>query len=507
MTFTRRHTLCVLSHAASVGGWAALTGIGLAAHPVLAQTRKTGVVISISLEPDSLDPTQSAAASIGEVVHYNVFENLVRINENGTLSGQLAHAWSQDEAGLRYTFQLSKDVLFHDGAALDAQAVRFSFERAGAPSSTNKARKALFDNIARIDTPDPHTVVLTLHHPDASVLFRLSESPAVILHPASAKQAASAPVGTGPYQFAQWRKGWGVTLVKSRRYRHAARVQLEQATFRFISDPELQAQAVRSGEIDVFFNIATDNALRFRSDPRYQVLVGASNGKGMLAFNHRRAPLSDVRVRRAICHAIDREGFIKNVLHGQGSAIGSHFTPADAGYVHLTGVYPFDPARARALLKAAGVKLPLQLSLSLPPTPYARAGGPVVAAALAQVGIVLDIQPVDWAQWLAGTFKGDFDVTLINHVEPLDYKIYADPAYYFGYDSADFRALVARHDVAPNARARALLFAQLQRYLAADAANAWIFTPQLSTVARKGLSGLWMNYPIFVHDVAAMSWE
>ena len=497
MTLNRRNTLCALGCAA----------LGLAALPAQAKASADSVVISISLEPDSLDPTQSAAASIGEVVHYNVLENLVRINENGTLSGQLAHAWRQDAAGLRYTFQLRQDVVFHDGAALDAAVVRFSLERAGAPQSTNKAKKALFDNIARIDTPDPYTVVLTLHHPDASVLFRLSESPAVILHPASAAQAASAPVGTGPYQFAQWKKGWGVTLTKSPRYRHAAQVKLEQATFRFIADPAVQAQAVRSGEVDVFFNIATDNALRFRSDRRYQVLVGASNGKGMLALNHRRTPLNDVRVRRAISHAIDREGFIKNVLHGQGSAIGSHFSPADAGYVHLTGVYPFDPSRARALLKAAGVTLPLKLTLTLPPTPYALTGGPVVAAALARVGIEVAIESVDWAHWLSGTFKGDFDMTLINHVEPLDYKIYTDPQYYFGYDSAAFRRLVAQHDSAASARERALLFTQLQRHLASDAANAWIFTPQLSTVARKGLKGLWMNYPLFVHDLAAMSWE
>lgn len=506
MTLSRRHALYALCHAASVERWAALAGGGLAASPALAEQAKAGVVISISLEPDSLDPTQSPAASVGEVVHYNVFENLVRINEDSTLSGQLAHAWSQDDAGLRYTFELRTDVVFHDGAAFDAQAVRFSLERAGAPQSTNKAKKSLFDNIARIETPNPHTVVLTLHHADASTLFRLGESTAVILHPASAAQAATAPVGTGPYQFAQWKKGWGVTLVKSPRYRHSAHVLLEQATFRFIADPEAQSSAVRSGEVDVFFSIATDNALRFRSDPRYQVLLGASNGKGMLALNHRRAPLNDVRVRRAISHAIDREGFIKTVLHGQGSAIGSHFSPADAGYVHLTGVYPFDPARARVLLKAAGVPLPLKLSLSLPPTPYARAGAPVVAAALARVGIELELVPVDWAQWMEGTFKGDFDLTLINHVEPLDYKIYADPTYYFGYDSASFRSLVVRYDAAPNARARALLFAQLQRHLATDAANVWIFTPQLSTVARKGLKGLWMNYPIFIHDLAAMSW-
>ncbi len=501
MPFTRRNAL---RSAVSFGGCALA---GLIAVPALAQQSKTGVVISISLEPDSLDPTASAAASVGEVVHYNIFENLVRIDESGALSAQLAHAWSQDAAGKRYTFQLRKDVVFHDGAVLDAQAVRFSLERGRSAQSTNKAKKALFDNIASVETPDPYTVVLQLHHADARTLFRLGESTAVILHPDSAAQAATAPVGTGPYQFVQWKKGWGITLVKSHRYRHAAQVKLDHAAFRFIPEPSMQVAAVQSGDVDVFFNIATDNAQRFRGDPRYQVLIGASSGKGMLAINHRRKPLNDVRVRQAISHAIDREAFIRDVLRGQGSAIGSHFSPTDPGYVHLTGVYPFDPPRARALLKAAGVQLPLKLSLILPPTPYARAGGPILAAALAKVGIEAHLEPVDWAQWLGGAFQGAFDLTMINHVEPLDYAIYTDPDYYFGYDSAAFRDLVARHDAAPSARERYLLFAQMQRHLVADAVNAWIFAPQLSTVARKGLKGLWMNYPIFAHDIAAMYWE
>lgn len=503
MPLTRRNTLC---NAVALGGGAL---VGLLAAPARAQgpSGKASVEISLSLEPNTLDPTSGAAASIGEVVHYNIFENLVRIEEGGTLSGQLVHAWSQDASGLRYMFQLRKDVVFHDGAVMDAQAVRFSLERGRAAQSTNKAKKALFDNIASIETPNPWTVVLNLHHADASTLFRLGESSAVILHPDSAAQAATWPVGTGPYQFLQWKKGWGITLTKSPSYRHAARVKLEQATFRFIPDPEAQAAAVQSGEIDMLFNIATNHATRFRDDPRYQVLIGASSGKGMLAINHRRKPLGDLSVRQAITHAIDREAFIKDVLHGLGRAIGSHFSPADAGYVHLTGVYPFDPGRARALLNAAGVRLPLKLSMTLPPTPYARAGGPVVAAALARVGIEVRLEPVDWARWLAGTFQGDFDLTMINHVEPLDYAIYTDPGYYFGYDSAAFRRLVARHDDASSARARNMLFAKIQRHLAVDAVNAWIFAPQVSVVARKGLRGLWANYPIFAHDLAAMSWE
>ncbi|MDY0107368.1 MAG: ABC transporter substrate-binding protein, partial [Giesbergeria sp.] len=457
--------------------------------------------------PDSLDPTMAPAASVAQVVHYNVLEGLTKIEENGAVSPLLAESWSQDPDGKAYTFRLRKGVYFHDGAPFDAAAVRFSFERAKAPGSTNKGRKALFDNIARIDTPDPRTVILVLTHPDVNLPFRLGESSAVILHPDSAAQAATWPVGTGPYRLEQWVRGRQISLVKADAYRDPKKVRIGRVTFRFIHDPVAQAESVQVGEIDLFFNFATHDVRRFQGDSRYHVLVGASGGKGMLALNHRRKPLDDVRVRRAISHAIDREAFIREVLEGRGKAIGSHFAPTDAGYVHLAGQYPYDPERARALLKEAGVKIPLQLTLSLPPTPYARMGGPVVAAALAKVGIEIKTEPLEWAQWLSGPFKGQFDLTLINHVEPLDYQIYTDPQYYFGYDSPSFRRLVERHAASGNARERQMLLVDIQRHLAQDAASAWIFTAQISTVARKGLRGVWMNYPIFVHDVGSMWWE
>lgn len=485
---------------------ASLTGLGVAPR-VLAHTGPSAVSINISLEPDSLDPTMAPAASIGEVVHYNVFEGLVKIEENGAIAPLLAESWSLDPDGKACTFRLRKGVYFHDGALCDASAVKFSFERAKAPGSTNKARKALFDNIARIDTPDPRTVILVLARPDANLLFRLGENTAVILHPDSAAQAATWPVGTGPYRFEQWVRGKHITLTKAESYRQPARVRIDRVTFRFIHDPVAQAAAVQAGEIDMFFNFATHNVSRFRGDSRYHVLIGSSSGKGMLALNHRRKPLDDVRVRRAITHAIDREAFIREVLEGRGKVIGSHFSPTDAGYVHLAGMYPYDPDRARALLREAGIKNPLELTLTLPPTPYARMGGPAVAAQLAKVGIVLRLEPVEWAQWLAGAFKGQFELTLINHVEPLDYQIYTDPQYYFGYDSPAFRGLVERHAESGNARERQRLQVEIQRHLAQDAVNAWIFAAQIGTVARKGLRGVWMNYPIFVHDVGAMWWE
>ena len=150
---------------------------------------------------------------------------------------------------------------------------------------------------------------------------------------------------------------------------------LDGAVFRFIHEPEEREEALRAGEVDLFFQFATGSVRRFQDDMRYQVLLGDSSGKGMLALNHRRAPLGDVRVRRAITHAIDREGFVRDVLQGRGTVIGSHFSPSDTGYLHLASLYPYDPERARALLREAGVTTPLRLELALPPAPYANVGG------------------------------------------------------------------------------------------------------------------------------------
>ena len=131
----------------------------------------------------------------------------------------------------------------------------------------------------------------------------------------------------------------------------------------------------------------------------------------------------------------------------------------------------------------------------------------MIAEYLGKVGIDCQLENMSWTEWLAGPFAGKFDMTLINHVEPLDYAIYTDPSYYFGYDSAVFRDLVQRHALATNARERQQLFVQMQRQLAYDAVNAWLYTPQIGIVLRKGLRGTWMNYPIFAHDIAAMWWE
>jgi peptide/nickel transport system substrate-binding protein len=499
MTWTRR----------DVNALFAATPAALAAGPVLAQKRKDSVVLAMVLEPTSLDPTTAAAAAIGEIVHYNVLEGLTKIHVDGRVTPLLAESWELSPDGRALTFTLKKGVTFSDGAPFDAEVVRFSFERAKADGSTNKAKKAVFDNLSRVSVIDPHTVVLVLNNPDATLPFRLGENTAVMLHPSTAAQAATKPVGTGPYVVENWAKGSAVTLVANPRHRQAAQLRIRRATFRFINDPAAQVAALLAGDIDGMPRFGALQALKqFQSDARFTVEIGSTAGKGIVAINNRRKPLDDVRVRRAITHAIDRKAFIDGAQEGLGKPIGSHFAPTDAGYVDLTGMYPHEPEKAKALLREAGVTTPLNLTLTLPPPPYARKGGEIVAAMLAKVGITCKIENVEWAQWLSGPFKGNFDLTIINHVEPLDYATaYADPKYYYGYDSPTFRKRVADLAAATGAKERERLWREIQQQLATDCVNAYVWNPAQVAVSRKGLKGLWASSPIFANDLAALAWS
>ena len=186
---------------------AALLALPSLSAELFAQRPKDSLVLGMVLEPTSLDPTTAPAAAIGEIVHYNVLEGLTKITPAGAVQPLLAEDWSSDPDGKSYSFKLRRGVTFQDGTVFDAAAVKFSFERARAPDSTNKAKKGVFDNISAISTPDTFLVILTLNNPDATLPFRLGENTAVILSPKSAATTATQPVGTGPYRLDSWQKG------------------------------------------------------------------------------------------------------------------------------------------------------------------------------------------------------------------------------------------------------------------------------------------------------------
>jgi peptide/nickel transport system substrate-binding protein len=476
--------------------------------PLTADAARSDAVIGMTLEPPHLDPTASSAAAIDEIVYANVFEGLTRIDGTGRVVPGLAESWTVSDDGLTYTFSLRQGVLFHDGTAFDSADVKFSLERAKAPDSTN-AQKQYFEPIRSIETPSPYEVVITLDYSDGAFLFHMGQGDAVIVAPESVDGNKSHPIGTGPFRFERWQPGDRVELVRNPDFRDPDGIALDRVTFRFIPDAAAQVAALLAGDVDAYPNMGAPETLaRFEGDPRFVVDVGTTEGETVLALNWRRKPFDDPRVRQAVMHAIDRQALVDAAMFGYGTPIGTHFAPHHPAYEDLTGLYPHDPGKAKALLAEAGYPDGFETTLRLPPPSYARRGGEIIRAQLAEVGIRAQIIPVEWAQWLDQVFtNADYDMSIVSHVEPMDIGIYARGLdYYFGYESEAFRQVIDALETTVDDSQRNALYREAQEILARDLASIYLFQLPKIGVRNAALEGLWSNSPVPANDMTAVHW-
>lgn len=473
--------------------------------PAQAQNRES-VTVCQTLEPPILDPTAGAAAAIREITYANIFEGLVGLDRNSKIVPRLAERWEVSADGLTYRFKLRK-ANFHDGAPMTSADVKFSLERAVAPDSKN-TQKWIFEPIASIATPAPDEVVVTLKTFTADFLEGLAWGDAVILSEKSAGKAATEPVGTGPYKFVRWNRGDRLSLEAVDGW-WGGKAAIRNATFRFISDPQAQIAALLAGGCDAHTNIGAQEAVpQLQADARLKVAIGRTEGETIVAMNNAKAPLNDVRVRRALAMAIDRKAVNEGAVSGSGTPIGSHFSPNHPAYVDLTGVAPYDPKRAKALLAEAGFANGLSLTMRLPPPSYARRGGEIVAAMLGEVGVKVAIEPVEWPQWLERVFRNkDYDLSIVAHVEPMDLNIYARDNYYFGYSSPVLKEALQTAKTARSEAERKAAFEKAQRQIAEDQVNVFLFMLPKITVTKKNLAGMWENWPLPANPLAELKWE
>ncbi|MEO9819154.1 MAG: ABC transporter substrate-binding protein [Paracoccaceae bacterium] len=467
---------------------------------------KDDITVAMQLEPPHLDPTSAAAGAIDSVLYSNVFEGLTRFQEDGSVVAGLAESWEISDDGTVYTFKLRAGVSFHDGTTMDAEDVKFSLDRARAEESTN-AQKALFEGISSVDVVDPQTVKVTLGAPNGNFLFNMAWGDAVIVAPESIDNIKQTPIGTGAFTFANWVQGDRIELTRNPDY-WGEPAKLANATFKFISDPTAAFAAVMAEDVDAFMVFpAPENLPQFEADPRFKLLIGSTEGETILSTNNKQPPFDNVKVRQALSHAIDRQAIIDGAMFGYGTPIGTHFAPHNPAYVDLTGQSSHDPAKAKALLAEAGFADGFETTLHLPPPSYARRGGEIIAAQLAEVGIKAEIINVEWAQWLETVFRGkNFGLTVISHTEPFDIGIYGRPDYYFQYDNPDFQTLMKDLNATTDPAKRDAMLATAQQIISDDAVNGYLFQLAATSVAKTGVQGLWANAPTQATDLTAVSW-
>ncbi len=478
---------------------AALRWLGLAlalllALPAFALPRDS-IRIGLQLEPPVLDPTVTASATAGEITYCNVFEGLTVIDGQGKLAPRLATQWQVADDKLSYRFTLRPGVRFHDGKRFDAEVAASSLRRIIAADSRNP-QKPWFQKIAAVQPEGRDTLVIKLQQPDALLPFALALPAAVIVHPDSAQANASAPVGTGPFRFVEWRKGHSVLLERSGAH-WGKQPALRSATFQFLTSSAETENLLAEGRLDGL-GAVTKMVDAFMKRPDYRMSSRKLETKMIVAINNARAPFDDRRVRRALAHAIDRRDVM--TIYGtqfESEPIGSHFSPWHPAYVDLVDRYPHDPARARALLAEAGVAPGTRVELTLPPTGYGRFGGLKIANQLEAVGLRVELVQLDWKRWMSEVFEQkNYALTIIMHVEPMDLNIYARDGYYFNYANAAFKALWQKVLAARDDGELKRLLGDAQRMIADDAVNVFLFMRPERNFMHRELTGLWENSPI-----------
>ena len=466
-----------------------------------------GLVVQVPAEPPGLDLTASPASAIAGIVHYNIQECLVKVDRHGQLVPWLAERWRMPDP-LTYTFSLKRGVRFHNGRELRAADVKFVLERAANPE-TKHPHMARYQNITSVRIVDDYTVTVTLAKPDASFLLTLARQGSVIYPEEAVGTLKSAPIGTGPFAFGEWVRGDRIVLARNPGYHVRGLPQLDRVTFRFMADPNAALAALRAGDADVSgFGLGPEQVPALLKDPRFQVIIGETTNDVVLAMNNARAPYTDVRVRRAITHAIDKHEVVRGAMFGFGRVLGSNVDPLNPYFVDVSNAMPYDPARARKLLAEAGYPNGLDAVLKVSPQYYYTVRtGEILANQLAKVGVRVTIEQIEWGQWLSRVWKdADYDLTIIGHAEPWDINNYANPKYYFRYDSATFQRLFAESEVTPNGPKRRALYVRMQQLLVEDAPAVWLYVHPHLVAAKRGVQGIWKDLPIPSMDLSEVSW-
>jgi peptide/nickel transport system substrate-binding protein len=480
-------------------------GLLFVAAPATVQS--AALVVQVATEPPGLDLTASPASAIAAVVFYNVQECLVKVDQSGKLVPWLAERWYTTD-DRNYTFFLKRGVRFHNGRELRAADVKFSIERAMNPD-TKHPYPQFYSAIGDIVVKDDYTVSVFLKTPSAAFLYNMARQGSVIYPPEAVETLKSAPIGTGPFKVAEWVRGDRIVLTRNTDYHVKGVPRLDRVTYRFIPDPNAAVAALKAGDVDAaMFGIGPEQVPELQKDPRFHVVIGETTNDVILAMNNSRKPYSDLRVRRALTYAINKPEVVKGAMFGLGRIIGTNVDPLNPYFIDLAGAMPYDPARAKKLLAEAGYPNGFETVLKVAPQYYYTVRtGEVLASQLQKVGVRVKIEQIEWGQWLSRVWKeADYDLTIIGHAEAWDIANYANPKYYFRYDSPKFQELFQKSEVTLDDKARREQYAQMQKLLVEDAPVVWLYIHPRLAVTKKGVTGLWKDLPLPAFDLSEVTW-
>lgn len=468
------------------------------------------IVVGISQDLDSLDPHKAVAAGTKEVL-YNIFEGLIKVDKDGNFVPAVAASYEITDGGLKYNFKLRENVKFHNGKVVTADDVVYSLKRAAGKLETSDPEVAVvsaFSIISEINkTDDGVEVVLT--EPNTELIGFFTSS----IIPCDYDNQAKAPVGTGPFKFVSFEPLVSLVVEKNPDY-YGNQAYLDKVTFKITSGGDSAFMELLGGSIDVFPYLTNEQATQLQG--KMDVLDGSMNLVQALFLNNAVKPFDDIRVRQAVCYALDRDEIVNVTAGGRGDVIGTNMFPSFSKYydASLVDNYKTNIDKAKELLKEAGYENGFTFTIKIPSVyDFHVKTGQVIVSQLAKAGIKAEIQLVDWGVWLDDVYKGrKHDATIIgldSQMAPSDVlRFYPTDSSknFINYSNTRFDEVFAKAKAAVDENEKADLYKQCEKILTEDAASAYIQSPAQLVAVNPKLGG-YTFYPIYVQDMSTVYYK
>jgi peptide/nickel transport system substrate-binding protein len=470
--------------------------------------------VHVSLAPVWFDPAEHTGIITVMMVLYAVHDAVVKPMPGNPLAPSLAESWTMSKDGLVYEFVVRKGVVFHNGDALTADDVKFSFER-----YRGAAAKLLKDKVAAVEVVDPYRVRFRLKEPwpDFMTFYGSPASGAAWIVPKKYVEKVGddgfkkAPVGAGPYKLTSFNPGVEIVLDAFDRYWRKTPA-VKRLVWKSVPEDLTRLAMLKRGEVDVAYSLRGPLGEEVKKTPGLKLVGLVGNATQWLNFGapmwDPKSPWHDKRVRLAAALAFDKDGINQAETLGLSRPTGS-IIPSAYEYALAIPAYPYDPPRAKKLLAEAGYPNGFDAVLRVAPTYYYTVrSAEVLVSQFAKVGIRAKIEQIEWGQWLSQVWKdANYDMSIIGHAEAWDIGNFANPKYYFRWDNADFQKLFKESEVTVDDKKRRELYVKMQQMLADEAPAVWLYMHPRLVVTKKGVTGIWKDLPIPSLDLSEVGWQ
>jgi peptide/nickel transport system substrate-binding protein len=487
------------------------------ALPAAAQPRGGSVTLGVEQDIAGFDPLivgvydtgQNAAARL-------LFDTLTRLDDNAKAVPWLALSWGVSEDFKTWRFKLRPGVKFQDGSPFNAAAVAFNYERWLDPN--NHCRCAAYlTAIDKVEAADELTVIFHLKVPSPNYAALLAPSSATnAIHSPKAMMETKEgynrhPVGTGPFILKSWQSGDRLVLERNADYWDAGHPDLDEIVIRPLPDNTARFTSILAGETDIIWHDRADDIVKAKKNPALVVHEYAGSGASVYAFNTKRPPFDDARVRQALRMALDLKTYSEVLWAGLWKPAKDPWGPGSFVQCKDPGALPYDPARAKALLKEYGK--PVAFKMVVTATPRGRQIGQTFQEMWREVGAEVTIDQVDQTALVTKAFKRDFDLTpwrIIDFPDP-DVQAYANfhtgsPVNLSNYSSPEVDKLLEEARATGDQEKRTELYCNLARVLNQEVPWFWTLDNHYFAIAKPGLKGLPKQYSDVI-DLSMAWWE